>query len=91
MHYRFYNETESENQRSGVFQLLFATFNNLRDRKQLLILPLTIWSGLQQGFMGADFTAVSLHNKSFKIKCQVRHIMLISKVPFNFSIKFFAQ
>jgi hypothetical protein len=26
---------------------------------QILIIPLTFWSGVEQGFFGADFTAVS--------------------------------
>ena len=29
-------------------------------KKQLLIVPLTFWSGIEQGFFGADFTAVSV-------------------------------
>ena len=27
---------------------------------QLMIIPLTFWSGVEQGFFGADFTAVSI-------------------------------
>ena len=34
----------------------------MRHKKQLLLIPLTIWSGLEQGFFGADFTAVSTHS-----------------------------
>ena len=30
----------------------------MKNKKQLLLLPITIWSGLEQGFFGADFTAV---------------------------------
>ena len=32
----------------------------MKNSKQLLLLPITIWSGLEQGFFGADFTAVSI-------------------------------
>ena len=31
-------------------------------KKQLLIVPLTFWSGIEQGFFGADFTAVRSTN-----------------------------
>ncbi|CAL4160007.1 unnamed protein product, partial [Meganyctiphanes norvegica] len=37
--------------------LLFATFQNMRHPYQLLIIPLTIFSGIEQAFLGADFTA----------------------------------
>ncbi|XP_071528811.1 UNC93-like protein [Panulirus ornatus] len=38
-------------------QLLVATFNHMRHPYQLLIIPLTIWSGVEQAFLGTDFTA----------------------------------
>ena len=34
-----------------------ATAKQLKKKKQLFLIPLTIWSGLEQGFFGADFTA----------------------------------
>lgn len=43
--------------RSG-FQLLVATFSHMKKPYQVLIIPLTFWSGVEQGFFGADFTAV---------------------------------
>ena len=39
-------------------ELLVATFRHMK-KKQILIIPLTFWSGIEQGFFGADFTAVS--------------------------------
>jgi hypothetical protein len=42
---------------SGL-SLLVATFKLMKNRNQLLLIPITIWSGLEQGFFGADFTAV---------------------------------
>jgi len=54
-----YGETERENEkekRSGV-QLLVATFKHMGKPYQLFIIPLTFWSGVEQGFFGADFTA----------------------------------
>ena len=41
-------------------QLLVATFRHMKKKNQILIIPLTFWSGVEQGFFGADFTAVSL-------------------------------
>ena len=45
-------------------------------KKQLLIVPLTFWSGLEQGFFGADFTAVhkSSHFSPFRIKLNLRSL-----------------
>ena len=43
--------------RSG-WQLLIATFRHMRNPYQMLIAPLTIWSGFEQAFLQADFTAV---------------------------------
>eukprot|EP00092_Neocalanus_flemingeri_P030399 GFUD01032999.1.p1 GENE.GFUD01032999.1~~GFUD01032999.1.p1 ORF type:complete len:501 (+),score=111.97 GFUD01032999.1:117-1619(+) len=37
--------------------LLVATFRHMKKKKQILIIPLTFWSGIEQGFFGADFTA----------------------------------
>jgi len=38
-------------------QLLVATFRHMKKKNQILIIPLTFWSGVEQGFFGADFTA----------------------------------
>jgi len=55
---RFGEEDRQSNGKklSGV-QLLVATFRHMKNKKQVLIIPLTIWSGIEQGFFGADFTA----------------------------------
>jgi predicted MFS family arabinose efflux permease len=37
--------------------LLFATFKHMKKPYQLLVIPLTLWSGVEQGFFGADYTA----------------------------------
>ncbi|XP_050733429.1 UNC93-like protein [Eriocheir sinensis] len=52
-----------ENERTGSStgksgkELLVATFNHMRHPYQLLVIPLTMWSGVEQAFLGADFTA----------------------------------
>merc|ERR1711892_499472 len=38
-------------------QLLVASFGHMKKKNQILIIPLTFWSGVEQGFFGADFTA----------------------------------
>jgi len=39
--------------------LLISTVKHLRNANQLLLIPLTIYSGLEQSFLGAQFTKVT--------------------------------
>ena len=57
--FRLGKVNESEEKKAGCCELIIATGKQMRRKKQLLLIPLTIWSGLEQGFFGADFTAVS--------------------------------
>lgn len=50
-------DTKTSNEERTGLQLLLATFNHMRHPYQLLIFPLTIWSGVEQAFLSADFTA----------------------------------
>ncbi|XP_063688140.1 protein unc-93 homolog A-like isoform X2 [Bolinopsis microptera] len=70
-----YGEDERKEQKgkSGV-QLLMATFSHFAKNKyQMLIMPITIWSGLEQGWFGASFTAafitcpIGVHNIGYII------------------------
>lgn len=45
------------NKRRENFALLFATVKHMSQKEQLLLIPITIWSGLEQGFFGADYSA----------------------------------
>ncbi len=38
--------------------LLLATLRHLRHREQLFLIPLTVFSGLEQAFVGAEFNKV---------------------------------
>jgi len=38
--------------------LLISTVKHMRNINQLFLIPLTIWSGLEQSFLGAQFTKV---------------------------------
>lgn len=40
------------------FKLLTATVNMLKKRRQLLILPITMFIGLEEAFLAVDFTKV---------------------------------
>lgn len=53
-----YGEQERGNNQGekSPVQLLLATFFHLKNPYQLLIIPLTLWSGFEQGFITADFT-----------------------------------
>ena len=39
-------------------KLLVSTGKHMRNANQLLLIPLTVWSGLEQSFLGAQFTKV---------------------------------
>jgi len=51
------DERNSEKEELTGFQLLVATFRHMRHRNQILVIPITIWSGIEQGFFNAAFTA----------------------------------
>lgn len=39
-------------------KLLISTIKHMKNINQLFLIPLTIWSGLEQSFLGAQFTKV---------------------------------
>ena len=49
---------EKNKEKPRMFRLFFATLSHLRDLRMILIIPLTMYSGLEQGFVFADFTKV---------------------------------
>ena len=53
------DERNSEKEELTGVQLLVATFRHMNQRNQILVIPITIWSGIEQGFFNAAFTAVS--------------------------------
>jgi len=63
-------ERRNKDKKSG-FELVVATFLHLKKPYQLLILPLTIWSGMEQGFFFSDYTAgfvtctIGVHNVGY--------------------------
>lgn len=53
---REYPTTSSTITTSGRFDLLVSTITHMKDKNQLLIIPVTLWMGFSLAFMGADFT-----------------------------------
>lgn len=54
-----YGEDERNEEKpklTGV-QLLLATFRHMKNPYQVLLIPITFWSGIEQSFFGADFLA----------------------------------
>ena len=56
----------------------------MKKKKQILIIPLTFWSGIEQGFFGADFTAVSGHNGNSGCDYDNHNFRDLSPVPMEF-------
>ena len=56
---------------STGLQLLVATFRQMMKKEQILVIPITFWSGIEQGFFGADFTAVSTIQRKSMDRCVV--------------------
>ena len=56
---RYGEDERDDGEKMSGLQLLVATFKHwIFKPYQWLIIPLTFWSGIEQGFFGADFTAV---------------------------------
>jgi len=55
-----YGELERVGSSSNLtgLSLMSATFRQMAKPYQILIIPLTVWSGMEQGFFGAEYTAV---------------------------------
>ncbi|MEE6509289.1 hypothetical protein FKM82_025341 [Ascaphus truei] len=57
----FLDQTDADNERkkdseTSFCSTLLATFKHLRDKRQCLLIPLTMFSGFEQGFIASDFT-----------------------------------
>ena len=53
-----YGEKERASADTPPLQLLLATLTHLKKPYQLLVIPLTMWSGFEQAFIMADFSKV---------------------------------
>ncbi len=57
-------------------KLLISTIKHMKSRNQLLLIPLTIWSGLEQSFLGAQFTKVKF-KKSLNTSSKMSALLFI--------------
>ncbi|XP_030355927.1 protein unc-93 homolog A isoform X3 [Strigops habroptila] len=69
-------EAEKEILETPSFWSTFlATFQHLKDKRQCLLIPLTIYSGLEQGFLSGDYTkayvtcALGIHYVGYVMIC----------------------
>ena len=60
-----YKRISATKKSSFSIDLLVITVKHIPNKYQLLIIPLTLWSGFEQAFLGADFTRVSLKKYFF--------------------------
>lgn len=58
--------SESAKELSGI-ALLSATMNQCKKPNQQLLVPITVWIGMEQAFIGADFTQVSVYPTVFGV------------------------
>jgi hypothetical protein len=63
---------EEKKERPPMFRMFFATLRHVKDTRMLLIIPLTMYSGLEQGFVFADFTKVG-----YIVSCLMQYILTI--------------
>ncbi|KAM5163098.1 protein unc-93 homolog A [Mantella aurantiaca] len=49
-------ETGKDDKRESFWITILATFRHLQDKRQVLLIPITMWSGFEQGFLAGDFT-----------------------------------
>lgn len=51
-------QRKADSQELSGIQLLSATAYQLKKPYQQLLIPITVWIGMEQAFIGADFTQV---------------------------------
>ncbi|KAG9347512.1 hypothetical protein JZ751_005080, partial [Albula glossodonta] len=66
---------EFRGNREPFCRTFLATFKHLRDKRQILLIPLTMYSGFEQGFLSGDYTkyyvtcALGIHYVGFAMIC----------------------
>jgi hypothetical protein len=54
------NDNQQRKENKSPINLLVNTLKHIKNKNQLLIIPLTLYSGFEQAYIGADFTKVKL-------------------------------
>ncbi|XP_064014279.1 protein unc-93 homolog A isoform X2 [Pogoniulus pusillus] len=69
-------ETEKEIlETPSIWSTFLATFQHLKDKRQCLLIPLTMYSGFEQGFLSGDYTktyvtcALGIHYVGYAMIC----------------------
>lgn len=57
-------QRRADSQELSGIQLLSATAYQLKKPYQQLLIPITVWIGMEQAFIGADFTQVKFLYKN---------------------------
>ena len=52
-------ESNEKNSKKSPISMLINTLRHIKNPNQLLIIPLTLYSGFEQAYIGADFTKVT--------------------------------
>ena len=55
------SESESAEKKDSM-EMLKATVNHMKDRRQLLLIPITVYSGFEQAFLWSDYTRVCIND-----------------------------
>lgn len=63
---------ESKKQTKSPLSLLLNTIKHIKNPNQLLIIPLTLWSGFEQAFISADFTKVFIFQLKFEKRSKLK-------------------
>ena len=57
----FNQNSESESaEKKDPMEMFKATINHMSDKRQLLLIPITVYSGFEQAFLWSDYTRVSI-------------------------------
>nr|XP_020826021.1 protein unc-93 homolog A-like isoform X3 [Phascolarctos cinereus] len=69
------SEENEEEKNIPAWTRFLATFQHLKDKRQCFLIPLTMYSGFEQGFISGDYTksyvtcALGIHNVGFVMIC----------------------
>jgi hypothetical protein len=53
-----YKRKNIDKKETSTLTTLISTLKHMKNKYQILILPMTFWLGFQQAFLGADYTKV---------------------------------
>ncbi|XP_037988605.1 protein unc-93 homolog A isoform X2 [Motacilla alba alba] len=69
------DQVETEKEKTSFWSTFLATFRHLKDKRQCLLIPLTMYSGFEQAFLSGDFSksfvtcALGIHYVGYVMIC----------------------